>query len=126
VHCDEVGSHTGVAPEQSAFVKQPTQISALLHTGVGALQSALVRQATHWLAVVSQWGAAGLVQSASTEQTTQDPALSPVVTQAGPPGLPTQSALVAQGWHRLVVVLHVGVWPLQSELNSQATQVPLG
>ena len=51
MHCDDAALQTGVAPEQSALLRQPTQICELLHTGVGALQSALVRQATHWLAV---------------------------------------------------------------------------
>ena len=125
-HCDDAELHTGVAPEQSAFDRQPTQICELLHTGVGAAQSAFVRQATHSLATVSQWGAAALVQSASTVQITHEPAFIPLVTHAGPPGLPAQSASSAQGTQVWVSASHVGEVPLQSELNSQATHVPVG
>jgi len=86
----------------------------------------LVRHCTHSLATVSQMGAAGLVQSAFAAQVTHEPAFMPVVTHAFPPGLPIQSAFVAQARHVCVAVLHVGVAPLQSELNSQPTQAPVG
>jgi len=127
-HVEDVVSQVGVVgvDAQSAEVRQPTQRLALLHTGVGAEQSALVRQATHSLAVVSHFGAARLVQSASTVQTTHEPAFIPDATHAGPPGLPAQSASVAHGPHVWVVVSQVGVVPLQSELNSQPTHVPVG
>jgi len=97
-----------------------------LHTGVGTAQSALVRQATQVLDTVSHLGVAMLVQSASTAQSTHDPAFIPVVSQAGPAGLFVQSALVWQARQVWLVVSHVGVAPLQSVLNSQATHVPLG
>ena len=126
MHADSVVSQTGVAPEQSALVAQATQSCARLHTGFGAEQSALVRHSTHSFATVSHFGAAGLVQSLSTVQTTQEPAFIPVVTQAWPPGFPTQSASVAHGPHVCVVELQVGFEPLQSELNSQSTHVPVG
>ncbi len=119
-------SHTGVAPEQSALVRQLTQICDPLHTGVGAEQSALVRQLTQRFATVSHLGAAALVQSASIEQTTHEPAFWPLVTHEGPPGLLRQSPLFWQALQVWVTMSHVGVEPLQSELNSQATQVPVG
>jgi hypothetical protein len=148
LHCEVAGSQRGVAPEQSAFDRQPTQTLDPLHTGVGAAQSVLARQptqtfdalhtgvgapqspfarqATHTFEMVSHLGAPGVVQSASAAQSAQVPAFIPVVTHAGPAVLPAQSALVAQGWQTWVVALQVGVAPLQSVSNSQATHVPVG
>jgi hypothetical protein len=127
LHVDEVVSQIGVAPEQSALDKHPTQIFCVLsQSGVAPGQSALVRHATHWFATVSQTGAAGLVQSLLTEQVTHVPAFIPVVTHEGPPGLPAQSASDMQARHLCEVVSHVGNIPLQSELNSQLTQAPVG
>ena len=118
--------HTGVAPEQSELLRQPTQMFDALQTGVEPEQSPLVRQATHSLATVSHLGAAELVQSESCAQTTQEPAFMPVSWHAEPPGLLTQSAFDAQARQVCVVVSHVGVLPAQSELNSQETHVPDG
>jgi hypothetical protein len=127
LHVCEAVSQTGAAVVQSAFDAQPThRLDVVLHTGVGALQSPLLRQATHVFAMTSHLGAPGLVQSESDWHTTQEPAFMPEVTQAGPEGLPTQSALVAHAWHMCEVVLHTGVVPAQSVLNSQWTQVPVG
>jgi hypothetical protein len=78
------------------------------------------------LATVSQIGAAALVQSELTVQVTHEPAFMPVSTHAGPPEDPMQSVSWAQARQVWVAVLHVGVIPLQSELNSQPTHVPLG
>jgi len=121
------GSQIGVAPPQSASDTQPTQsCRAPSQTGVGVEQSPADKHWTQRLATVSHLGVAGLLQSESTWQTTQAPAFIPVVMHAGPPGFPMQSALFWQARQVWVVVAHVGVWPLQSELNSQATQVPVG
>ena len=111
---------------QSALEKHPTQSwVVVLQTGVGAAQSAFARQVTHWFEPTSHLGVAGLVQSEFAVQTTHDPAFDvPLAAQAGPTGLPTQSALVAQGWQ--VWATHAGRAPAQSVLNSQATQVPVG
>jgi hypothetical protein len=125
-HWEDEGLHTGVAAGQSLAVMQPTQMFEALHTGVDPEQSALVRQVTHSFATVSHMGAAVLVQSELTAHITHEPAFIPVVTQALPPGLFVQSLLDWQGPHMWVVVSHVGVSPLQSELNSQPTQVPVG
>jgi hypothetical protein len=121
-----VGSQTGAAALQSLALKQPTHRFEVSHTGVGAEQSVLARHATHWFATVSHFGAAVLVQSESAAQTAHDPAFIPVVMHAVPPGLSAQSAFDWHGSQRCVVVSHVGVEPLQSELNSHATHVPVG
>lgn len=124
---DDAGLQSGVEPEQSVFERQPTQrLLVVLQTGVEPEQSALVRHATQRFAVTSHLGAAGLVQSASAWQMTHEPAFMPLVTHAGPPGLPTQSALLAHARHMCDAVSQVGVSPAQSELNSHPTQVPLG
>jgi hypothetical protein len=127
---DDAGSQMGVAPEQSVFCTQATHRFWLLQTGVVgvAAQSVFFSHCTQWLAIVSQMGAAGLVQSALASHVTHDPTFIPAspVTHAGPPGFPMQSAFVAQGRQVWAIVLHVGVIPLQSELNSQPTHVPVG
>lgn len=131
MHWASDGSHTGFGvlddvDVQSALVMQPTHVSALLHLGVALGQSASTTQFTHWLEPVSQYRASGLVQSESRVHTTHHPSRIPVVAQAGPSRLPTQSALVAQGWHVWLVASHLGVPPLQSASTSQVTHVPLG
>ena len=116
----------GAMTWQSALLAHPTQRFDALHTGLAPEQSALVRHATHRLETVSHWGVVAAVQSLFTRQPTHEPAFMPDVAHAGPPGLPVQSALVAQAPHVCVAVLHTGVLPLQSVLNSQWTHVPVG
>jgi hypothetical protein len=119
--------HTGVAPPQSLELWQAThRFDVVSHTGLEPEQSVLLRHCTQVFAVVSHTGAAVLVQSEFTSHTTHDPTFIPEVTHAGPLGLLAQSAFVAHGSQVCVVALHVGVEPAQSELNSQATHVPVG
>jgi hypothetical protein len=125
-HCEVVVSHTGRAPEQSALLTHPTHTcEAVSHTDVGALQSLLLKHCTHRFAVASHLGAAGLVQSPSRTQTAHEPAFIPLVTQAGPPRLPTQSELVTHAW-QVLFAPQVGLLPLQSELRKHWVQVPVG
>jgi hypothetical protein len=127
---EDAGLQIGVAPEQSLSCTHPTQRFCVLHTGVAGVlvQSVFFSHCTHSFAMVSQIEAAMLVQSLFAVQMTHEPAFIPAspVTHAGPPGLPMQSALSAQARQVWVVVLHVGVMPLQLELNSQPTHVPVG
>lgn len=119
-------SQIGVAPPQSAFDVHATQTFCALQTGVDPPQSAFERHATQRFAIVSHFDKPALVQSTSLVHATQEPAFMPDVTHDGPAELPLQSAFV---WHALqtcVAVLQTGVEPLQSELNSQPTQVPVG
>jgi hypothetical protein len=88
-------------------------------------QFALVRQATHWFETGSHVGVAP-EQSASVAHCTHWPAFIPVVTQAAPLALPAQSTLLTQGLHVWLPTSHLGVLPLQSELNSHPTHVPVG
>jgi hypothetical protein len=63
----------------------------------GAVQSALPTHATHVFEIESHLGVAPLQVVPSTHPT-HWPTLAPVVTQAGPPVVPVQSAALVQAW----------------------------
>jgi hypothetical protein len=126
LHWNEVVSQIGVAPEQSVFDVQATQTCIALQTGVVPPQSAFERHATHVFETASHFERPALVQSASTVHATQVPAFMPEVMHDGPAELPAQSELVWHGLQTCEAVSQTGVAPLQSELNSQPTHVPVG
>jgi hypothetical protein len=91
-------SHTGVAPEHCALVRQPTQVPApTSHTDVAPVQR----------------------RAFDAEQTPQ----APDGWQAGVAGVAAQSASVAQAWQVCVAASQVGVVPEQPVVPRQATHV---
>ena len=89
--------HTGVAPPQSAFAVQRTQVAVVVRqTGVAPVHFETL-PAEHW-------------------------PHAPVGSQAGV--APPQSTSPAHARHVFVPVLHTGVMPLQSALATHVTQVP--
>ena len=91
----------------------------------GAVQSPLPMHPTHVFDTESHFGVVPLQVVPSTHPT-HCPTFAPVVTHAGPPVVPVQSAALVHPWQTWVVVLHVGALPAQSVFALQPTHVPLG